>query len=95
MLPSNLFLIVKNIRNINSTSNYAINNTFNDSGDAAEAVLFPLKNYPDNVFNGFYDNQMKRNTKKYLLIMNNNELVDVQLIRSLVVRSNCEKLLGV
>ena len=37
---------------------------------------------------------MKGNTEKYHLIMSTKELADFQLGGSLIVRSNCEKYLG-
>ena len=53
LLPSNLFLFVKNIRNIKGKS-YSNNNMFYGSSDSAEVVLFPLKELFRQLFQWFF-----------------------------------------
>ena len=88
---SHLFLIVKDV----NFASYADYNTFYDSCDTIEEVIFLLQSSSKKLFQWLSDNQMKGNTEKCHLIMSTNKSFNFQLGGSLIERSDCEKMLGV
>ena len=87
---SHLFLIVKDV----NFASYADYNTFYDSCDTIEEVIFLLQSSSKKLFQWLSDNQMKGNTEKCHLIMSTNKSFNFQLGGSLIERSDCEKMLG-
>ena len=88
---SDLFIIVKDV----NIANYAGDNTLYDSCNTIQEVILSLQSSSKKIFQWLSYNQMQGNAEKCHLIMSTKEPVDFQLGSSLIVRSDCEKMLGV
>ena len=76
-------------------ASYADDKILYDSCSTIEKVTLSLRSSSKKLFQWLSDKQIRRNAEKCRLIMSTSESVDIQLGSSLIVRSNCEKMLGV